>query len=441
MAQKFFDWSPLVTFASGHVFLPSAAPDGVGDFDIAYTTTTNTNEAEPWTVTLMHTATDAFGNPLYPAAAVATYTVPAPVIDASGDIEFDFTYGSFETATNRNVTLWTEPVGTFSATTSSEVLMRLYNDAGTAIGSTITLNVLGTGTGAIKDLFDLGFSSGPDFGSTFMVAYSTFNPDSNVAQIGYEEFSSTGTALKHGVLFSEQIDTGRAISFGTYALSEAAKPAYMLMYHLPEAATGAVHVELLNTDGTQGAFSFDLPVLGPDGEGNTDIHSFGFARPDVAAPKGNYGVLTETFGYQDSGGTDHLEAAIQVIGANGHVTAQTEIHITADDEVKIVHLTNGDIAVGYGADGVTHIAEYTEGLTQVGATFNLPNSTGELADLVTLDDGRIEAFWRDNTTATKGSLDSIILDTRTAGVTINDSADSTSQAIAGTSFNDTLTGT
>lgn len=440
--MTFYLWSAETTTPVGRYFKPSLVSDGAGGLYMAYATTTSTSASAPYRVTLFHKEFDFFGNLVQGATTVASYDVPAT--DPSTGATFAFRYKDLPISASEHAVFWTTGGAyTNAATDSTTGHEQIYDASGAKVGAPFTW-VFG-GTIAVHNVYDITVSAAADFGNSFMVAYSTYDPSSHATQIGFETISDAGTPLTAGVFASINDGSHHGITFGTYFTAQSGSaPAYLLMYRLPQGVTSAVHIQTVAVDGTTGPdnFAHDLTIHGPNGENTNGIDDFNFSRPSDLDPKGDYGVLTETFHYHDSTGLRHEEIALQTLGPTGTVINTTEFEVASGSStsVHLTHIGFGNIVVGYD-DGLRSLIKiFDASLHQVGATLSLPHSTGDLTDLVSLGDGRFEAVWREDLTATTNVLHSAIYDTRSAGVTINDSATSTGQSIAGTLFNDTLTG-
>jgi hypothetical protein len=146
---------------------------------------------------------------------VVSYTIPAT--DSVTKATFDFFYTDFNISPTNRAVFWTQG-GAYQnvATDTTTLEMQLYDSSGAKIGSPTALALAGTQT-AITDLYDVAVSSAVDFGSSFMAAYSTFDPATKATTIHFERFSSaTGAALNGGVVYTVNDGTHHGITFGSY---------------------------------------------------------------------------------------------------------------------------------------------------------------------------------------------------------------------------------
>ena len=116
-----------------------------------------------------------------------------------------------------------------------------------------------------------------------------------------------------------------------------------------------------------------VPLTGPQGQFGYEM-AYNFERPGDIHTKDNYGVLTETFTYDNGADT---EIALQTISAAGKITHRTEFSIQAvtgrgSESAHICHVGNGDTVVGFNDGSNSYLQEYNSSLKAIGSAYLLP---------------------------------------------------------------------
>jgi hypothetical protein len=196
------------------------------------------------------------------------------------------------------------------------------------------------------------------------------------------------------------------IDFGSYFLPGSGHaPSYMLIYRTPGSGS-SIQVKTLALNGAAASINETISITGPGGAAPDSLSAFNFDRPGKAKADA-YGVVTETFTYND-GADDAI--ALQTIDSAGAVTHRTVFKIAngftsaASQSARICHVGDGDIVVGYNDGIASYLQEYNSDLKALGKAIEISpsKSTGDLISIVALKGDQFEAFWRQDTSSANG---------------------------------------
>jgi hypothetical protein len=401
-------WKPMTSTPAAGYFKPSVIVEPSGVVDVTYSVTTSDASAGPWPSTLYSEEFSASGKLIQKPKVVAKYT---DVYQAPDGATFDISYEGTDLSSTKRAVFWTAPVDGYAHDQTTIEMQLLNAKTGAKLTKApVTLALLGKGT-KVTDLYTAGLSGLPGFGKNFMICYSTYNPISGAAQIRYEEFSDAGKALKGGVISSFHDTYHHGVAFGSWFVSGNSSKRCYLEEDFAEGDVSTVTVSTFGVNGSAGPFHLNVHLAGPQGQFVGRLDGYSFERPGTLHTKDNYGVLTQTFQYNNDA---DYEIALETVSAAGKITHKTEFSIIAPEgngtlSARICHVGNGDLVVGFNDGSNSYLQEYNSRLQTVGSAYALPDSTADLVSVVSLTGDRFEAFWRqDGSSLTSGVLHSQI---------------------------------
>jgi hypothetical protein len=345
---------------------------------------------------LFHEYYNAAGKLIVGPTEIAQYPI-AEYSDPNTTAIFDDTYSSFALGSGVHAVIYTKPTTSgYGPSDQTSVWMQELDDQGNVIQGPTELTL--GGKGGIKDLYAISETSRADFGNTFLVGYSTFNPKTGAAAIDYSQFDDSGDLLASGTVAAFNDGTHHGIAFGSWYDSvnpqADGSPDVLLQYRTRGSSDGVVAT--LYDPNMNELVTRTILDHGPQGETPTDLQKFGAMRPGTTAAE-NYGVLFQTFAYQDSSGATHEEIALESVNTTTlQVQARTEFAVNNGNAtgVGMEHLANGNFVAAYVDGTQTLVKEFNSSLQQIGATFTVPHDNNGFDDIVGLSGNSFEIFWR-----------------------------------------------
>ena len=350
---------------------------------------------------ILHGAFDNDGNIFIDPTQIAQHVIP-PTDPNTGAI-FDNQYSGFVLTDSVHAVFYTQPTShNYNANDLTSLKLQEFDSDGNVIQGPTTLTL--GGRSGVKDLYQLSESSGPDFDSTFVVAYSTFNPVTGGSLFHYEQFDDAGDDLGGGVLLAFGDGSRHGLDFGTFYSAgnpnSGGSPDFLLQ-NRSDGSQSSVDVALFSPDMQSSLGSTTINIKGPAGQTPTAIDRFGHLGPGSTSDE-NFGVLTQTFEYQDRAGNTHVEIALEKINPTTlRVEARTEFADTngTASGVGLQHLSNGNILAIYNDGGQSFVKEFNSNLKQVGGNFALPQDNDGWDNFVALGNDQFQIDWRQSTTA------------------------------------------
>lgn len=345
---------------------------------------------------LFHEYYNASGALVVGPTEISQYPI-AEYTDPNTGAIFDDTYSSFALGSGDHAVFYTKPTqGGYGPSDKTSLWMQeLDNQGNVTLGPTeLTLG----GQNGVKDLYSIAETSRADYGNTFLVGYSTFNPETGATTIDYSQFDDSGDLLASGTLAAFNDGSHHGIGFGSWYDSvnpqADGSPDVLLLYRTPNSSNGVVAT--LYDPNMNELVKKTIDDHGPQGETPTDLQKFGDLRPGTTAAE-NYDILSQTFSYVDSSGVTHEEIELENVNTTTlQVQARTEFAVNNGNAtgVGMEHLANGDFVAAY-VDGThTLIKEFNSDLHQIGSTLTVPHDNNGFDNIVSLSGNSFEIFWR-----------------------------------------------
>lgn len=349
---------------------------------------------------LLHALYNESGSPIGSQSSLGHYNIPPK--NTKYNTSFDLQYGGFALSKSLHGVFFTVPAFANTVANSAEsIKFQEYNNSGAKVGALKTLRFSGATT--IKYLTNFNSTSGAEFGKAVTVAYSTYNPVTQQAQIAYERFGLSGNPLSGGVLRSFQDGENHQFRFGTYytALNpnNGGVPSYYLL-NVGPAGTHEMQVEIFSTNMTTVLQTATFMDKGPGGQASTSLDSFTALRPGTGT-QDNYTVFSQTFEYKDTSGKTHYEIELEQTNASTLATlGANEFGVDDDTGVAMQHLDNGNFLVLYKLDsGQSYVREFNASLKQVGTAYAIPKDNYGFNNFVALGNDKFEIFWLQDITS------------------------------------------
>lgn len=348
------------------------------------------------TTKLFHEYYNASGALVGGPIEIAQYPI-AEYTDPNTGAIFDDTYSSFALGSGDHAVFYTKPTQSgYGPSDKTSLWMQELDDQGNVILGPTKLSL--GGEAGVTELYSIAETSRADFGNTFLVAYSTFNPGTRATKIAYSQFDDSGDLLASGTLAAFNDGSHHGIGFGSWYDSvnpqADGSPDVLLQYRTPGSNDGVVST--LYDPNMNELLRKTILDHGPQGETPTALQKFDDLRPGTTAAE-NYGVFSQTFSYQDSSGATHEEVALETVNPTTlQVEARTEFAIGDGNAtgVGMEHLANGDFVAAY-VDGThTLIKEFNSDLHQIGAALTVPHDNNGFDNIVSLNGKSFEIFWR-----------------------------------------------
>ncbi len=391
------DITGITNSAPGYYFGPSADNnDGVTDHLIGKADNSNyTNER------LSFSQTDDAGNLISGPTSLGNRTVPNT--DPNTGAGFDNSYDTFQIADGVNAVFYTQPsTSNYDSNDLTSLKFAEFDDAGNFIQGPVSLQ-LGAGKG-VKDLYSVSEGAFADFDNSFVVTYSTYNPETGRSKISYEQFDDAGNAINGGVLKTFNDDSHHGLDFGTFysagSTNDADGPDYILQNRVPNGNSG-VQVQLKSPDMQNTIASTTIKDFGPNGEASTEIDRYNHLSPGGDARE-NFGVLSQTYKYVDSAGNSHEEIALEKINPTTlQVEARTKFEDFGGNETNVAlqHMSNGNTLALYNDGGQSYVKEFNSSLQLVGSPFKVPKDNYGYDNFVSLGNNQFEIDWRQTATS------------------------------------------
>jgi hypothetical protein len=362
------------------------------------------------TVKLFHEYYNASGKLTIGPTELAQYPI-AEYTDPNTGAIFDDTYSSFALGSGDHAVFYMKPTSSgYGPSDKSSLWMQALDNQGNVIQGPTEL-ALG-GKSGTTDLYSIAESARADFGNTFLVAYSTFDPQTGAATIDYSQFDDSGDLLASGTVASFNDGSHHGVGFGSWydSINPQANgaPDDLLLYRTPGSNNGVVAT--LFDPNMNEMVKRTIADHGPEGETPTALQRFDSMRPGNTAAE-NYGVFSQTFSYQDSSGATHEEIALENVNtATLQVQARTEFAVNNGNQtgVGMEHLANGDFVAAY-VDGThTIVKEFNSSLQQIGGALTVPHDNNGFDDIVSLSGNSFEIFWRQNGSSSMSTQHSAI---------------------------------
>lgn len=345
--------------------------------------------------TIIYEQLDDVGNVTSGPTTIASYAVPPT--DPNTGVPFVNLGFAFEPQDGVHAVAYTKSAtADFDASDATAVKFQEFGNDGTP--STGVRSLTFGGRPGIKNLHQLYEGNYADFGNSFAVAYSTYDPATGRSQIRSQRFDTVGDALNGGVLRSFDDGTAHGLDFSTFAASNnpnsGGSPDYLLQYRV-NGSESAVRATLLSPDLRRGLGSTVIQNYGPNGEvadriDHYDHLEIGYGSAD------DYAVLTQTFHYTDAAGASHEAIALErVVPQTLQPIASTQFEVGAGTRasVGLEHLSNGNFLAIYNDGGQSYVKEFDSDLQQVGRAFALPQDNYGWNGIRGVGSDRFQIFW------------------------------------------------
>lgn len=339
----------------------------------------------PWTATLTTTEIGADGQVLSSAVPIATYQTG-----------FDFQTTDAILDNGDRGLFWTVADGTYPASQAVDVEMQRIDGDNNLLGGSVTL------VSDVADLEQFRVGSLAGGGSSFVLAYATYDPVSKTEQVRYAGFQSNGTPVpgETGTLDTFSSPGYDSFGFGTLTPASGPHPSFVYLRALANNGSPDVGYEMVGTDGSRTSSLQGVPLTYASGSTNHTLYNWTWSRLDPASSTGNNLVIAAITGDTASNGSTELNVEVRVLTAGAPAKIDDVVPLAAGStNLTLTQFDGGDFVVGYSDVGYANLREYNNTGDVISThSFALPDGVTDFKIQHSGDDNLLVAYAVNNAT-------------------------------------------